>query len=142
MQEFNLVIIGGGPGGYLAALRAAQLGLKVTLVEENKIGGVCMNVGCIPTKYLLHQTGIIHQVKVTKNLEGPVQEVRLNWQNVQQGRQAVVDRLVKGLEFLMMRNKIKIIKGRGKVVGPGQVLVKTEKEEISLQADKIILATG
>ncbi len=142
MDQNNLVIIGGGPGGYLAALRAAQLGLNVTVVEENKVGGICINVGCIPTKYLLHQTAIYHQLKANKNLEGPVQELKLNWQKVQQGRQAVVDRLVKGLEFLMTRNKIKIIKGKGKVVAPNQVLVKTEKEEISLQADKIILATG
>jgi len=142
MEGKKLVIIGGGPGGYLAALRAAQLGLEVTVVEENKVGGICINVGCIPTKYLLHQTAVYHQLKANKNLEGPVQELKLNWQKVQQGRQAVVDRLVKGLEFLLTRNKVKIIKGRAKVVGPGQVLVKTEKEELSLLADKIILATG
>jgi len=142
MEGKKLVIIGGGPGGYLAALRAAQLGLEVTVVEENKVGGICINVGCIPTKYLLHQTMVFNKLKTSKNLEGPVQELRLNWQSVQQGRQAVVDRLVKGLEFLLTRNKINIIKGRGKVVGPGQVWVKTEKEELSLTADKIILATG
>ncbi|MBC7363584.1 MAG: dihydrolipoyl dehydrogenase [Candidatus Aminicenantes bacterium] len=142
MEGKKLVIIGGGPGGYLAALRASQLGLEVMVVEENRVGGICINVGCIPTKYLLHQTAIYHQLKTNKNLEGPVQELKLSWQKVQQGRQAVVDRLVKGLEFLLTRNKIKVIKGRGKVVGPGQVLVKTEKEEFSLAADKIILATG
>ncbi|MGB9906108.1 MAG: dihydrolipoyl dehydrogenase [Candidatus Saccharicenans sp.] len=142
MSGQNLVIIGGGPGGYLTALRAAQLGLTVTVVEENWLGGICINVGCIPTKYLTHQSAVFHQLKTNRNLEGPLNELKLNWAKVQQGRQAVVERLVKGLEFLMMRNKIKIIKGRGKVVGPGQVLVKTEKEEISLQADKIILATG
>jgi dihydrolipoamide dehydrogenase len=142
MEGKKLVIIGGGPGGYLAALRAAQLGLEVTVVEENKVGGICINVGCIPTKYLLHQTMVFNKLKTSKNLEGPVQELHLNWQSVQQGRQAVVDRLVKGLEFLLTRNKVNIIKGRGKVVGPGQVWVKTEKEELSLTADKIILATG
>ncbi len=142
MAGNNLVIIGGGPGGYLAALRAAQLGLDVTVVEENKVGGICINVGCIPTKYLLHQTALYHQLRTNKNLEGPLQDLKLNWAKVQQGRQAVVDRLVKGLEFLMTRNRIKIIKGRGKVVAPGKVLVKTDKEEIALAADKIILATG
>lgn len=142
MNGNKLVIIGGGPGGYLAALRAAQLGLEVTVVEENKVGGICINVGCIPTKYLLHQTAIYHQIKSNKNLEGPLNDLKLNWAKVQQGRQAVVDRLVRGLEFLMTRNKIKIIKGKGKLVAPGQVLVKTEKEEAILQADKVILATG
>jgi dihydrolipoamide dehydrogenase len=142
MEGKKLVIIGAGPGGYLAALRAAQLGLEVTVVEENKVGGICINVGCIPTKYLLHQTMIFNKLKTSKNLEGPVQELRLNWKKVQQEKEVVVDRLVKGLEFLLTRNKVKIIKGKGKVVGPGQVRVKTEKEEISLTADKIILATG
>jgi dihydrolipoamide dehydrogenase len=142
MEGKKLVIIGAGPGGYLAALRAAQLGLDVTVVEENKVGGICINVGCIPTKYLLHQTMIFNKLKTSKNLEGPVQELRLNWKKVQQEKEVVVDRLVKGLEFLLTRNKVKIIKGKGKVVGPGQVWVKTEKEEISLAADKIILATG
>ncbi|MCI4445397.1 MAG: FAD-dependent oxidoreductase, partial [Candidatus Aminicenantes bacterium] len=142
MEGKKLVIIGAGPGGYLAALRAAQLGLDVTVVEENKVGGICINVGCIPTKYLLHQTMIFNKLKTSKNLEGPVQELRLNWKKVQQEKEVVVDRLVKGLEFLLTRNKVKIIKGKGKVVGPGQVRVKTEKEEISLAADKIILATG
>ena len=142
MEGKKLVIIGGGPGGYLAALRAAQLGLEVTVVEENKVGGICINVGCIPTKYLLHQTMIFNKLKTSKNLEGPVQELRLNWKKVQQEKEVVVERLVKGLEFLLTRNKVKIIKGKGKVVGPGQVWVKTEKEEISLAADKIILATG
>jgi dihydrolipoamide dehydrogenase len=142
MEGKKLVIIGGGPGGYLAALRAAQLGLEVTVVEENKVGGICINVGCIPTKYLLHQTMIFNKLKTSKNLEGPVQELRLNWKKVQQEKEVVVERLVKGLEFLLTRNKVKIIKGKGKVVGPDQVRVKTEKEEISLTADKIILATG
>jgi dihydrolipoamide dehydrogenase len=142
MSGQNLVIIGGGPGGYLAALRAAQLGLTVTVVEENRLGGICINVGCIPTKYLTHQSAFFHQLKTNRNLEGPLNELKLNWAKVQQGRQAVVERLVKGLEFLMTRNKIKIIKGRGKVVAPGQVLVKTEKEEITMGADKIILASG
>ena len=142
MEGKKLVIIGAGPGGYLAALRAAQLGLEVTVVEENKVGGICINVGCIPTKYLLHQTMIFNKLKTSKNLEGPVQELRLNWKKVQQEKEVVVERLVEGLEFLLTRNKVKIIKGKGKVVGPDQVRVKTEKEEISLTADKIILATG
>ncbi|NPV82316.1 MAG: dihydrolipoyl dehydrogenase [Candidatus Aminicenantes bacterium] len=142
MDEKNLVIIGGGPGGYLAALRAAQLGLKVTLVEENRVGGICINVGCIPTKYLTHQSAIFHQLKTNKNLEGPLAEVKLNWARVQQGRQAVVDRLVKGLEFLLSRNKIQVIKGRAKLTAPGQVSVRTGMEELTLRADRVILATG
>lgn len=142
MDEKNLVIIGGGPGGYLAALRAAQLGLKVTLIEENRVGGICINVGCIPTKYLTHQSAVFHQLKANKNLDGPLADLKLNWARVQQGRQAVVDRLVKGLEFLLSRNKIQVIKGRAKLTAPGQVSVKTASEEMTLRADRVILATG
>ncbi len=142
MDEKNLVIIGGGPGGYLAALRAAQLGLKVTLVEENRVGGICINVGCIPTKYLTHQSAVFHQLKANKNLDGPLADLKLNWARVQQGRQAVVDRLVKGLEFLLSRNKIQVIKGRAKLTAHGQVSVKTASEEMTLRADRVILATG
>ncbi len=142
MDRKNLVIIGGGPGGYLAALRASQLGLNVTLVEENRVGGVCINVGCIPTKYLTHQSALFHQLKTGKNFEGPLAEVRLNWSKVQQGRQAAVDRLVKGLEFLLSRNRVQIIKGRGRLEGPGEVKVTTSDSEFTLRADKVILATG
>lgn len=142
MDGKNLVIIGGGPGGYLAALRAAQLGLRVTLVEENRVGGICINVGCIPTKYLTHQSAVFHQLKANRHLEGPLAELKLNWARVQQGRQAVVDRLVKGLEFLLSRNRIQVIKGRARLTAPGQIQVRTASEELTLEADRVILATG
>jgi len=99
MEKRNLAIIGGGPGGYLAALRAAQLGLSVVLFEKEKVGGICINVGCIPTKYLLHQTEIFHELRTNRNLEGPISELQLNWSKIQAGKQRVVERLVKGLEF-------------------------------------------
>lgn len=142
MEKRNLVIIGGGPGGYLAALRAAQLGLKVALIEENRVGGICINVGCIPTKYLTHQSATYHQLRICKNLDGPLDGVRLNWARVQQGRQVVVDRLVKGLEFLLSKNGIQVIKGRARLTAPGEVRVRTASEELVLQADRVILATG
>ncbi len=142
MDKKNLAIIGGGPGGYLAALRAAQLGLSVVLFEQERVGGICINVGCIPTKYLLHQTAIFYQLQADKNLEGPVGELRLNWQKVQEGRQRVIDRLVKGLEFLLSKNEVEVIKGKARVTSPGEVTAWTSGGEIKFQADKIILATG
>ncbi len=142
MDKKDLAIIGGGPGGYLAALRAAQLGLSVVLFEQERLGGICINVGCIPTKYLLHQTAIFHQLLADKNLEGPVGELRLNWQRVQEGRRGVVDRLVKGLEFLLSKNKVEVIKGKARVTSPGEVTASTSGGEIKFQAAKIILATG
>jgi dihydrolipoamide dehydrogenase len=142
MEKRNLAIIGGGPGGYLAALRATQLGLSVVLFEQEKVGGICINVGCIPTKYLLHQTGIYHQLKTNKTLEGPISEFKLNWPKVQQGRRGVVDRLVKGLEFLLAKNKVQVIKGQAKLTAPGEITARTATGEIVFRADKIILASG
>ncbi|MBC7361180.1 MAG: dihydrolipoyl dehydrogenase [Candidatus Aminicenantes bacterium] len=142
MEKRNLAIIGGGPGGYLAALRATQLGLSVVLFEQEKVGGICINVGCIPTKYLLHQTRLLQEIKTNRNLEGPVQEIKLSWEKVQAGRKNVVDRLVKGLEFLLTKNKVQVIKGKAKLTGPGEVTAETATGEIKFQADKVILATG
>ncbi|MBP1770091.1 MAG: acoL, partial [Candidatus Aminicenantes bacterium] len=93
-EKRDMVIIGGGPGGYLAAMRAAQLKKTVTLFDMDRVGGTCINYGCIPTKYLLHQTKVLKELAGAKNLEGPAGEVKLNWAKVQQGRQAVVDQLV------------------------------------------------
>ena len=81
-KEYDIAIIGAGPGGYVAAIRAAQLKKKVLLVEKNKLGGTCTNLGCIPTKFLLQQTKKFIEAKKNKNLEGPVNEIKCNWQKV------------------------------------------------------------
>lgn len=141
-DQRDIVIIGGGPGGYLAAMRGAQLKKRITLVEADRIGGTCINYGCIPTKYLLHQTKILREVGATKTLEGPVGDVRLNWPKVQQGRQSVVDQLVKGLVFLLEKGKVEIIKGEARLAAARTVVVRTADGERTLEADKIIIATG
>ena len=141
-EKRDIVIIGGGPGGYLAAMRGAQLKKRITLVEADRIGGTCINYGCIPTKYLLHQTKILREVGATKTLEGPVGDVRLNWPKVQQGRQSVVDQLVKGLVFLLEKGKVEIIKGEARLAAARTVVVRTADGERTLEADKIIIATG
>jgi len=141
-DQRDIVIVGGGPGGYLAAMRGAQLKKRITLVEADRIGGTCINYGCIPTKYLLHQTKILKEVAGTKTLEGPVGEVRLNWPKVQQGRQTVVDQLVKGLVFLLEKGKVEIVKGTARLAADRTVVVRTAEGERTLAADKIIVATG
>lgn len=141
-ENRDLVIVGGGPGGYLAAMRGAQLGLRITLVERDRIGGTCINYGCIPTKYLLHQTKVLKEVAGTKTLEGPVAEVKLNWAKVQQGRQAVVDQLVKGLVFLLEKGKVEIVKGTARLRPDKTVVVRTAEGEKAFAAGKIIVATG
>ena len=141
-EKRDIVIIGGGPGGYLAAMRGAQLKKRITLVEQDRIGGTCINYGCIPTKYLLHQTKILKEVGGTKTLEGPVGDVRLNWAKVQQGRQAVVDQLVKGLVFLLEKGKVEIVKAPARLRPDKSVVMRAAEGERVIAADKVIVATG
>jgi dihydrolipoamide dehydrogenase len=141
-ERRDFVIIGGGPGGYLAAMRAAQLHKTVTLIDQDRIGGTCINYGCIPTKYLLHQTKILKEVAATKTLEGPVGEVRLNWKKVQAERQAVVDRLVNGIVFLLERGKVEIVKAPARLRPDRTVAATTPDGERVLEAERVIVATG
>ena len=137
----DIAIIGGGPGGYLAALRASQLGKKVVLFEEDRVGGTCMNYGCIPTKYLLHQTKVLKEVRETKTITGGT-GVGLDWATVQVGRQAVVDRLVKGVEFLLEKGGVEIVRGRARLEDAGLVVVETPDGPKTYLAAAVILATG
>ncbi len=138
----DIVIIGAGPGGYLAAMRGAQLKKKITLIDQDRVGGTCINYGCIPSKYLLHQTKVLKEATGTRTIEGPVGDIRLNWAKVQQGRQAVVDQLVKGLVFLLEKGQVEIIKGTATLRRDKTVTVRTVNGERRLLADKVIVATG
>lgn len=137
----DIVIIGGGPGGYLAALRAPQLGKKAVLIEEDRVGGTCMNYGCIPTKYLLHQTKVLKEVREARTVTGGA-GVGLDWAAVQAGRQSVVDRLVRGIEFLLEKGGVEVVKGRARLEDVGKVLVETGDGLRAFVADSVILATG
>jgi dihydrolipoamide dehydrogenase len=141
-EKRDLVIIGGGPGGYVAALRAAQLRKKVTIIEEDRVGGTCMNYGCIPTKFLLSQTKIFSELKHNPRIEGWGETVRLNWRAVLKEKDAVVDRLVRGTEFLLSRNGVELLKGKGELKSEKEVFFRGLAGEKALQAEKIILATG
>ncbi len=141
-EKWDLAIVGGGPGGYVAALRAAQLKKKAVLIENDRLGGACMNYGCIPTKYLLHQTKFYKEFKENKNLEGPKDEIRYSWERSQEEKNKTVERLVKGIEFLLKRNGVEILHGTGFLKSERQVIVQTEEGERVIESDKIILATG
>lgn len=142
MKQYDTIIIGAGPGGYVAAIRAAQLKQKILLVEKEKIGGTCMNWGCIPTKHLLHHTHIYEQVMRAGFLEGPVEAISCNWKKVQNKKEKAVSRLIKGIEFLLKKNKVDIIRGAAHFQNQNTVVVKNGKENQRFQADVIILATG
>jgi dihydrolipoamide dehydrogenase len=139
----DIAVIGGGPGGYVAALRAAQLGKIVVLFEKEWIGGTCMNVGCIPTKHLLHQTKVLREIRAAKTLDGPAGQVTLNWARVQEEKRKVVDRLVRGVEYLLKNNKIEVVKGTAVLRGGRQIAVRSAAgEETVYEAGAIILAHG
>lgn len=140
----KLIVIGGGPGGYVAALKAAMLGAEVTIVEKHKVGGTCLNVGCIPTKALLacaDVLGIVENAeKYGVHIEG---KVTADFNTIMQRKDKVVSQLVKGIEFLLEKRQVRLVNGFGKLLNKNQVEVTMEdgtKEVI--EADKIILATG
>ncbi len=109
--ETDTIVIGAGPGGYVAAIRAAQLGQKVTIVEKGNLGGVCLNVGCIPSKALLHASHRFVEAQHSENLGVIAESVSLNFQKVQEFKSSVVNKLTGGVEGLLKGNKVNIVKG-------------------------------
>lgn len=138
----DIAILGGGPGGYVAAIRCAQLKKKVVVFEEDRVGGTCMNYGCIPTKHLLHQTKLFHELKKSKTLDGARDGISLNWKKVQEDKAKVVDRLVRGVEFLFQRYGIELVRGTAVLRDERTVVARVNDEEKAFEAERIILATG
>lgn len=137
----KIVVIGGGPGGYVAAIRAAQLGAEVHLVENDRVGGTCLNVGCIPTKAILH-TAETYQALAAGKLPGILADnVRLDWPAVMGRKQVVVNRLVKGVEGLLKANGVTVHKGQASLKNATAVAV-AGAAPLELAADAIILAVG
>ncbi len=140
----DLVVIGGGPGGYVAAIRAAQLGLQVALVERDALGGICLNWGCIPTKALLHNAEIYRYIQRGEEFGISCDNVRFDFEKIVGRSRQVADRLAKGVAFLMRKNKIQVFNGTGRVAGAGAVTVEDPQGAIhaTLRAPHIILSTG
>ena len=138
----DLVIIGGGPGGYHAAIRAAQLGLKATIVEKDVLGGVCLNRGCIPTKTLLSDTGLVGKVN-RSNLFDLKGRIPVRFDRLINRKNRVIKRLVKGIEYLVEKHKVEVIYGRGALVDEGIVEVTRNADSaIKLATGNIMIATG
>ena len=143
MAKYDLVISGSGPGGYVAAIRAAQLGLKTAVVEKDGfLGGTCLHVGCIPTKVLLHHAEIYHQIKDAAEYGFEVKDVKVNWAVVLSRKDKIVKKHSKGIEFLFRKHKIESIQGWGRVAGPGKVSVEKDGKTTEIEATNIMLATG
>ncbi len=134
----GVLVIGGGPGGYVAAIRAAQLGAKVTLAERAEIGGTCLNRGCMPTKALLHSSEVYELATNSADIGIIGRDVAVDWPRVQATRQSVSDKLTGGVRALMRANKVTVVEGEAKFTGPKTVKVGGK----TLNPDKIIIAVG
>lgn len=140
----KVAVIGGGPGGYVAAIKAAMLGAEVTVIEKRKVGGTCLNVGCIPTKALLASSSLISSIKEAKDFGIHINgEVEANFDDIMNRKNKVVSQLISGIEFLFEKRGIKLVNGFGKLVDTNKIEVNKEDGSKELvEADKIILANG
>ena len=140
----KIIVIGGGPGGYVAAIRAAQLGADVTIIEKQYLGGTCLNVGCIPTKCLLHSAELVEQIKTQgKDIGVEVEGVKVNFPQVIAHKNAISKQLTSGVAGLLKLNKVKKVDGTAKFTGEKQLEVtKPDGSKESMTADAIIVATG
>jgi len=142
-QQKHVVVIGGGPGGYVAALRAAQLGARVTLVEKEKLGGTCLNVGCIPTKALLRSAELVRSVAEGKACGVHLSLEGIDWTQVLQHKESVVQTLVKGVEGLLRSSKVTVVGGMARFIKPKTIEIKkADGSSEVLEADQFIVATG
>jgi dihydrolipoamide dehydrogenase len=141
-KSYDCIVIGGGPGGYVAAIRARQLGLSTALVERAELGGICLNWGCIPTKALLRTAELRHAFAEAKDFGLETGELRINFSRVIARSRAVAERLSKGVAHLMRKNKVEVHDGSARFTGPGALRVEGEGEAQELRAPHIIVATG
>ncbi|HEX8702943.1 MAG TPA: dihydrolipoyl dehydrogenase [Myxococcaceae bacterium] len=143
-ETFDVVIIGSGPGGYVGAIRAAQLGLKTAIIEKDKrLGGTCLHRGCIPTKSLLWTAELFHHIREASDFGIDVANPTINWANAQKHKEKVVTKGANGIDFLMKKNKITVVKGHGRIAGKGKVEVTAEDgSKQTLDTKNIIIATG
>src|SRR6195256_5004060 len=148
--SFDIIIIGSGPGGYVTAIRAAQLGFKVGIIERDYLGGICLNWGCIPTKALLRSAEIFLYLQHAKDYGLSAENVAYDPTAVVKRSRAVSKRLNDGVGFLMKKNKVAIIWGEGSIEAPGKITVKASKSPApkgalgpaTYQAKHVIIATG
>ena len=141
-NAYDLIVIGAGPGGYVAAIRAAQLGLKTIVVEREHMGGICLNWGCIPTKAMLRSSEVYHLMHRAKEFGLSAQNINYNLDEVVRRSRDIAKQLNSGVVHLLKKNKVSSLMGDATITGLGAVIVKTPKGEESLSAKNIIIATG
>ena len=142
MSKYDLIILGSGPGGYVAAIRASQLGLKTAIIEKESLGGICLNWGCIPTKALIKSAEVFDYLKHAEDYGLKIKEYDKDFNAVVNRSRNVANTMSKGVNFLMKKNKIDVINGHGTLLPGKKVLVQSENEEKEVSAEHIIIATG
>ena len=142
-MDFDLIVLGSGPGGYVAAIRASQLGLKTAIVEKESLGGICLNWGCIPTKALLKSANVFEYIQHASDYGIEVKDSKADFNGMVKRSRNVAEGMSKGVQFLMKKNKIEVIMGTGKLLSGNKLRVTTsEGETKELSAKSIIVATG
>jgi dihydrolipoamide dehydrogenase len=142
-QRFDIAVVGGGPGGYTAAIRAAQLGLRTAIIERERLGGICLNWGCVPTKALLKNAEILLTLKHAEEWGISFDHLHVDFPRIIKRSRDIADRVSKGVEYLMKKNKITYLQGFGHLAGHGNIEVNAQGQPIQqLHADHIIVATG
>jgi len=141
-NSFDVVVIGGGPGGYVAAIRASQLGMSAAVIEREHLGGVCLNWGCIPTKTLLRSSEINHLLHNLDEFGFSAKDVSFDIAKIVKRSRMVANRLKAGVKHLLNKNKIEVFEGTGRLIGPGRIAVEGGEGTVELKAGHIILATG
>ena len=141
-NAYDVIVIGAGPGGYVAAIRAAQLGLKTIVVEREHMGGICLNWGCIPTKAMLRSSEVYHLMQRAKEFGLSAQGIDYDLDAVVARSRAIAKQLNGGVSHLLKKNKVTALMGAATITAPGQVLVKTAKGDETLSGKHIIIATG
>jgi len=138
----EVVVIGSGPAGYVASIRAAQLGGEVILIEKDKLGGVCLNVGCIPTKTLVQSVELASLIRRAKQFGLKVENFSPDLAQIMERKRKIVNQLVRGVEYLIKKNKVNLIKGRATIADSSRVIVETEEGDYQIKAKNIIITTG
>jgi dihydrolipoamide dehydrogenase len=142
MPQTEALVIGGGPGGYVAAIKLGQLGIQTTLVERDRLGGICVNVGCIPSKALIRLARLKKRIEAAQALGIETTGLRVDMTKLQAFKKRVVDRLVEGTEYLCRANKVSVVKGQARFSGPHTVDVESGRSKETYTAKNIIIATG
>jgi len=142
MAKYDLAILGGGPGGYVAAMRASQLGLKTCIVEKGLVGGTCLNRGCIPTKVLLHAAELMENARDADCFGITINNPSFNLRKMMDRKAEVVKRLREGVELLLRKRNVDVIHGVGKLVARNTIQVETKEEPVTIKCSKTIIATG